>query len=54
MLATQSVMFVFKGESCDNWEIWLYIWGELGSMDHISVVKYVKAGFNVITDDSVG
>ena len=53
LLAVQEVMLVVKGESCDNWEIWWYVWGWVGSSNHSSVVKYVKAGFNVMNNDNV-
>ena len=53
LLAAQAVMSVVRGEICDNWEVWLYVWCEVGSRYHSIVVKYVKAGVNVMIDDSV-
>ena len=53
LLAAEAVMFFFKGESCDNWEVWLYVWCDVGSRDHSSVDKYVNARVNVMIDDSV-
>ena len=46
-------MSVVKFESCDNWEVWLYVWGEVGTRDCSSVGKIFKAEVNMIIYDSV-
>ena len=53
LLAAEAVMFIVKGKSYDNWEFWLYVWGEVRSRDHRSVFKDFKYGVNVMIDDSV-
>ena len=53
LVAAQAVMFFVKGESCDNCEFWFYVWGEVGSKDHRSVVKYFKYCVNTRINYSV-